>query len=188
MSTGAASHTALPIKLAIFELGPLEELSSTTREPWFHSRHSNHVILGLSIRLGTELTRSIYLGSTTSHDHHRHFLQLPRSRTVPLQSPPSNVNPSAYRRSSSLHPCHSFRYVSKLSATSCLPQGRRGERIRRRRKLLAERNSLLLETGSDCIGSAQTGSGKTVAFAIPIMQALAKDPNGLFAVVLTPTR
>ncbi|KAK4695576.1 hypothetical protein P7C70_g8525, partial [Phenoliferia sp. Uapishka_3] len=42
--------------------------------------------------------------------------------------------------------------------------------------------------GSDCIGSAQTGSGKTIAFAIPILQALAKDPYGLFALVLTPTR
>lgn len=45
-----------------------------------------------------------------------------------------------------------------------------------------------LNTGSDCIGSAQTGSGKTVAFAIPILQALARDPYGFFALVLTPTR
>ncbi|KAL8281375.1 hypothetical protein RQP46_006059 [Phenoliferia psychrophenolica] len=43
-------------------------------------------------------------------------------------------------------------------------------------------------SGSDCIGSAQTGSGKTIAFAIPILQSLAKDPYGLFALVLTPTR
>ena len=42
--------------------------------------------------------------------------------------------------------------------------------------------------GRDCIGSAQTGSGKTIAFAIPILQALSKDPFGFFAVVLTPTR
>ncbi|GAA5902041.1 DEAD/DEAH box helicase [Sporobolomyces salmoneus] len=42
--------------------------------------------------------------------------------------------------------------------------------------------------GADCIGSAQTGSGKTIAFAIPILQALAKDPYGFFAIVLTPTR
>ncbi|BGP13315.1 hypothetical protein JCM10213_001498 [Rhodosporidiobolus nylandii] len=42
--------------------------------------------------------------------------------------------------------------------------------------------------GADCIGSAQTGSGKTIAFALPILQALAKDPYGFFAVVLTPTR
>lgn len=42
--------------------------------------------------------------------------------------------------------------------------------------------------GRDCIGTARTGSGKTVAFALPILQSLAKDPHGLFAVVLTPTR
>lgn len=47
---------------------------------------------------------------------------------------------------------------------------------------------LLLTLGVDCIGSAQTGSGKTIAFAIPILQALSKDPYGLFALVLTPTR
>ncbi|GAA97479.1 uncharacterized protein L969DRAFT_83780 [Mixia osmundae IAM 14324] len=42
--------------------------------------------------------------------------------------------------------------------------------------------------GRDCIGSAQTGSGKTIAFATPILQALAEDPYGIFALVLTPTR
>ncbi|GAA6055491.1 hypothetical protein JCM3770_006284 [Rhodotorula araucariae] len=42
--------------------------------------------------------------------------------------------------------------------------------------------------GADCIGSAQTGSGKTIAFALPILQALARDPYGFFAIVLTPTR
>ena len=43
-------------------------------------------------------------------------------------------------------------------------------------------------SGRDCIGQAQTGSGKTIAFALPILQALARDPFGVFAIVLTPTR
>jgi len=43
-------------------------------------------------------------------------------------------------------------------------------------------------SGADCIGSAQTGSGKTIAFALPILQQLSKDPVGFFAIVLTPTR
>lgn len=42
--------------------------------------------------------------------------------------------------------------------------------------------------GKDMIGLAQTGSGKTAAFAIPIMQALLEKPQPLFACVLSPTR
>jgi ATP-dependent RNA helicase DDX47/RRP3 len=42
--------------------------------------------------------------------------------------------------------------------------------------------------GRDIIGLAQTGSGKTAAFAIPILQALWANPQPLFAVVLAPTR
>jgi ATP-dependent RNA helicase DDX49/DBP8 len=42
--------------------------------------------------------------------------------------------------------------------------------------------------GRDCIGGSRTGSGKTIAFGVPILQKWAKDPVGIFAVVLTPTR
>lgn len=42
--------------------------------------------------------------------------------------------------------------------------------------------------GRDCIGGSRTGSGKTVAFAAPILQKWSEDPFGIFAVVLTPTR
>eukprot|EP01105_Mastigella_eilhardi_P011472 TRINITY_DN2642_c0_g1_i1.p1 TRINITY_DN2642_c0_g1~~TRINITY_DN2642_c0_g1_i1.p1 ORF type:complete len:341 (-),score=51.83 TRINITY_DN2642_c0_g1_i1:443-1465(-) len=42
--------------------------------------------------------------------------------------------------------------------------------------------------GRDIVASAETGSGKTAAFAIPILNKLARDPFGLFALVLTPTR
>ncbi|URE34893.1 ATP-dependent RNA helicase [Musa troglodytarum] len=42
--------------------------------------------------------------------------------------------------------------------------------------------------GKDIIGLAQTGSGKTGAFAIPIIQALLETPQPFFACVLSPTR
>lgn len=42
--------------------------------------------------------------------------------------------------------------------------------------------------GRDCIGGSRTGSGKTVAFAVPILQKWAEDPTAIFGVVLTPTR
>ncbi|GAB4836748.1 DEAD-box ATP-dependent RNA helicase 36 [Ancistrocladus abbreviatus] len=42
--------------------------------------------------------------------------------------------------------------------------------------------------GNDVLGLAQTGSGKTAAFALPILHRLAEDPYGVFALVITPTR
>ncbi|KAJ1719269.1 ribosomal RNA processing protein [Coemansia erecta] len=42
--------------------------------------------------------------------------------------------------------------------------------------------------GRDIIGLAQTGSGKTAAFALPILQALWNNPSPLFACVMAPTR
>ncbi|CAI5442655.1 unnamed protein product [Caenorhabditis angaria] len=42
--------------------------------------------------------------------------------------------------------------------------------------------------GCDILGCARTGTGKTLAFAIPILQKLAVDPFGVYALILTPTR
>ncbi|KAI3749368.1 hypothetical protein L2E82_19978 [Cichorium intybus] len=54
-------------------------------------------------------------------------------------------------------------------------------------KIQAEAIPHALE-GKDLIGLVQTGSGKTGAFALPILQALWKDPQTFFACVLSPTR
>lgn len=42
--------------------------------------------------------------------------------------------------------------------------------------------------GRDVVGVAATGSGKTAAFALPLLQRLQRDPYGVHTLVLTPTR
>jgi hypothetical protein len=48
--------------------------------------------------------------------------------------------------------------------------------------------ALALAAGRDVYAAAKTGSGKTAAFALPLLQKLCEDPFGIFAVVLSPTR
>ena len=43
-------------------------------------------------------------------------------------------------------------------------------------------------SGKDIIGLAETGSGKTGSFALPILQTLLDNPQRLYALILTPTR
>jgi ATP-dependent RNA helicase DDX49/DBP8 len=52
-----------------------------------------------------------------------------------------------------------------------------------------QNNSIpLILSGCDLIGGSPTGSGKTLSFALPILQKLSNDMMGGYAVILTPTR
>src|ERR1700694_1289236 len=44
--------------------------------------------------------------------------------------------------------------------------------------------------GNDVVATAQTGTGKTLAFLIPLLESLTKQPTpiGVSAVILSPTR
>ena len=46
----------------------------------------------------------------------------------------------------------------------------------------------LLGAGNDVIALAQTGTGKTAAYGLPLLQKIRKDKEGVQAVILSPTR
>lgn len=46
----------------------------------------------------------------------------------------------------------------------------------------------LLEKGTDFIGQAQTGTGKTAAFGLPLLHAIDPEDNNIQALILSPTR
>lgn len=46
----------------------------------------------------------------------------------------------------------------------------------------------LVMQGRNTVGIARTGSGKTLCFALPILQSLLRDPFGVHTLVITPTR
>lgn len=62
------------------------------------------------------------------------------------------------------------------------------EKGRKCRENFFASSCFLFLLGRDIIGLAETGSGKTGAFALPILNALLETPQRLFALVLTPTR
>eukprot|EP00468_Gymnochlora_sp_CCMP2014_P007412 CAMPEP_0167759500 /NCGR_PEP_ID=MMETSP0110_2-20121227/11061_1 /TAXON_ID=629695 /ORGANISM="Gymnochlora sp., Strain CCMP2014" /LENGTH=436 /DNA_ID=CAMNT_0007645899 /DNA_START=451 /DNA_END=1761 /DNA_ORIENTATION=- len=45
-----------------------------------------------------------------------------------------------------------------------------------------------IKKGENVVARAKTGSGKTAAFGLPIIDLLSEDPYGIFACILTPTR
>jgi ATP-dependent RNA helicase DDX49/DBP8 len=47
---------------------------------------------------------------------------------------------------------------------------------------------LLKDEKCNLIGIANTGTGKTASFCLPILDKLAMDPSGIFAIILEPTR
>lgn len=78
--------------------------------------------------------------------------------------------------------CYIFQGVRDVLCDACKQLGWKNAT-----KIQAEAIPLAL-SGRDVIGLAETGSGKTAAFALPILQALLDTPQKLFALVLTPTR
>jgi ATP-dependent RNA helicase RhlE len=53
---------------------------------------------------------------------------------------------------------------------------------------IQEQSIPLILAGRDCVGAAQTGTGKTAAFALPLMQRVGIGDGRPLALVITPTR
>src|SRR5262249_9210582 len=53
---------------------------------------------------------------------------------------------------------------------------------------IQERTIPVLLKGRDVIGQAQTGTGKTAAFSLPLLQQIDSSRNETQALILTPTR
>jgi ATP-dependent RNA helicase DeaD len=47
---------------------------------------------------------------------------------------------------------------------------------------------IILSTNDDIVGQAQTGTGKTAAFGLPILEQLDENKRGIKALIVTPTR
>ncbi|EPZ60538.1 DEAD/DEAH box helicase family protein [[Clostridium] sordellii ATCC 9714] len=46
----------------------------------------------------------------------------------------------------------------------------------------------IIKSGKDLIAEAQTGTGKTLAFLLPIFENLSSDDNNIQALIISPTR
>ncbi|HEY5560619.1 MAG TPA: DEAD/DEAH box helicase [Clostridiaceae bacterium] len=53
---------------------------------------------------------------------------------------------------------------------------------------IQEDSIILIKEGKDVIAQAQTGTGKTLAFLLPIFENISKDINAVQALIVTPTR
>ncbi len=52
-----------------------------------------------------------------------------------------------------------------------------------------QRDSIkLIKEGKDVIGEAQTGTGKTLAFLLPIFENISSEMNFVQGLIITPTR
>ncbi|PWN52230.1 DEAD-domain-containing protein [Violaceomyces palustris] len=98
------------------------------------------------------------------------------------KKPDSNSTPSSGNKEEPSH--HSF---SSLGISPLLIRSLASLSIKVPTKIQSATIPSIL-SGRDLIGGAQTGSGKTLCFALPILNALLKDMVGGFAIVLTPTR
>lgn len=108
----------------------------------------------------------------------------PRSKSVITESHPSDLKDPTVSNGKTVDASLSF---ANLGAAPWLITSLANMAITRPTGIQKGCIPKILE-GRDVIGGSKTGSGKTVAFTVPILQKWAEDSVGIFALVLTPTR
>ena len=53
---------------------------------------------------------------------------------------------------------------------------------------IQEESISIIKNGSDVIAQAQTGTGKTLAFLLPLFENISTNDNNIQGLILTPTR
>uniref|UniRef100_A0A1D1XNB5 DEAD-box ATP-dependent RNA helicase 36 n=1 Tax=Anthurium amnicola TaxID=1678845 RepID=A0A1D1XNB5_9ARAE len=111
----------------------------------------------------------------------------PCNPTQPLPSPalppePAQPTSAAPREDPSGDATFADLGLSRWAAATC-------KALNMKRPTAVQRHCIpRILAGEDVLGLAETGSGKTAAFALPILHRLAEERYGVFALVVTPTR
>jgi ATP-dependent RNA helicase DDX49/DBP8 len=109
----------------------------------------------------------------------------PENKAEAARSLESRPDPAAASRVTA--PTDANTTFDSLGVRPWLVQSLANMAIKRPTAIQRESIPMLLK-GRDCIGGSRTGSGKTVAFTVPILQKWAENPSAIFGVILTPTR
>jgi ATP-dependent RNA helicase DeaD len=75
-----------------------------------------------------------------------------------------------------------------LGVNSSIIQGLKDLKIERPTEIQAKVIPLLIEKNHDLVGQAQTGTGKTAAYGIPLLSRIDTNINDIQALILCPTR
>lgn len=122
--------------------------------------------------------------TSSAADHDAEPKMVPTALQVPSRIKRITANGPATRVTA---PTDASTTFESLGVRPWLVQSLANMAIKRPTAIQRESIPMLLK-GRDCIGGSRTGSGKTVAFSVPILQKWAENPSAIFAVILTPTR
>jgi hypothetical protein len=133
---------------------------------------------------------SFFLHFIPQHHHHHHHTTTSCCYTpLHMSDSESDVEQTSSSVAGSSTMSTSSATFEELGICDTLAQTCVALGFKRPTNIQAEAIPIALK-GRDLIGLAQTGSGKTAAFALPILQALLETRSDLrhFALVLAPTR